>query len=157
VVTLHHYGIVVADLAAGRRTYLGAGASPVGDTYADPIQKAHICFLQMPGNPSLIELIAPYADDAPVANFLERYGGGLHHACYMTVELEATVERFRHAGALPVFGPQPAVAFGDRPIIFLYGRDRSLLELVETAPGETALDILADPGYEGRELRVHRA
>lgn len=152
--TLHHYGIVVADLAAGRRTYLGAGAYSVGATYADPIQKAHICFLQMPDNPSLIELIAPFAADAPVANFLERYGGGIHHACYMTDQLEATVARLRGAGALPVFGPEPAVAFGRRRIIFLYGRDRSLLELVETADGDTSLGILADLEAEGRELNV---
>ena len=143
MLTLHHYGMVVADLEAGSRTYLGAGARPVGDTYADPIQKAHIRFLQMPGNPSLIELIAPYAEDAPVAGFLDRYGGGIHHACYMTDQLDHVVTQLRNAGALPVFGPEPAVAFGGRTVAFLYGRDRSLLELVEAAPHATPAAILA--------------
>lgn len=151
---LHHYGLVVADLAAGSRTYLGAGASQVGPTYDDPIQKAQICFLHLPGNASLIELIAPYAADAPVANFLERHGGGIHHVCYMTERLEETAAQLRSAGALPVFGPVPAVAFGGRPIRFLYGRDRCLLELVEAAPHETPVGILADPAPEGRDLHV---
>jgi methylmalonyl-CoA/ethylmalonyl-CoA epimerase len=131
VFAIHHHGIIVPDLSAAKASYLRAGAVPVGETYRDPVQQAHICFLQMPGNATLVELVAPYSDSSPVAPFLARYGGGLHHICYMVNQLRPTVNRLRLTGALPVFGPEPAVAFRGQHIAFLYLRDRSLVELVE--------------------------
>lgn len=143
MLALHHHGVIVRDVDASRKSYLAAGAEPVGEIYEDPIQKAHICFLQMPGNPSLVELIAPYSDQSPVAPFLDRYGGGLHHACYLVERLQPAIERLRRAGAIPVFGPEPAVAFRGRSIAFVYLWDRSLMELVEARPGMRAASLLA--------------
>lgn len=140
---MHHVGVVVKDLSQGLRTYETLfRASKVGPVVDDTIQQAQICFMELPGNRVLVELVAPYSDSAPVANFLERYGGGLHHVCYVTQDIEKVRKIWRTGGAIPVFGPAPAAAFAGHSVMFMYLRDRSLVELVEADPEASPKELL---------------
>ena len=128
---LHHIGFAVDDIEralAGFQHSLQAEWN--GRIWEDPRQGVRVAFLAARGNPVQIELVSPWGDDSPVAQFLER-GGGLHHVCYQVAGLDARLAEMRGRGSLIVRAPQPAVAFENRRIAWLITREKLLIELLE--------------------------
>lgn len=99
----------------------------------DPIQRVEICFLKRPSAPDepVLELVAPVGEDSPIEKVLER-GGGVYHVCYEVEALEEALKEARAANCVLISGPDPAVAFGGRRIVWLYTPAGFLVELVET-------------------------
>ena len=73
----------------------------------------------------------PVGDRSPVLKFLREKGGGLHHFCYVTNDLEADLKGFRSRQAILVRNPVPAVAFDGRRIAWVLTREKLLVELLE--------------------------
>jgi methylmalonyl-CoA/ethylmalonyl-CoA epimerase len=135
VLSFHHVGFVVASIdKAVEPLRLTLQASWNGEIIHDPKQDVRVAFLEgdSPGDP-LFELVEPASEGSPVRTFLAD-GGGLHHVCYETDELEGELARLRGLGALIVQKPTPAVAFGMRRIAWVYTRQKLLIELLERNP-----------------------
>jgi methylmalonyl-CoA/ethylmalonyl-CoA epimerase len=129
---LHHIGIVVASISAVATGFARSiSASWDGRIIHDPIQVASVSFLSTGAGQPLIELVEPAGDDSPVARFAHR-GGGLHHLCYEVAGLEEQIQLSRAAEAVIVRSPQPAVAFDNRRICWVFTRERLLVEYLET-------------------------
>lgn len=62
--------------------------------------------------------------------FLKK-GGGLHHLCYETANLDRQLESARACGGLVTRMPLPAIAFGGRRIAWVYTRNKLLIEYLE--------------------------
>lgn len=128
--TLHHVGYVVASIAAARENFSavlgGAECSPISE---DPIQRVRVAFLGAPGQPQ-IELIEPATPDSPVNKFLDG-GGGLHHLCYETGDLEEELIRQRTLGGVVIRKPRPAAAFEGRRIAWVVTSEKLVLEFLE--------------------------
>ena len=131
---LHHIGIVVTDIARSadehRRRF---GCEPLGELFHDPIQTALIQFLAVPGSSVLIELVAPDGPDSKLSRAAST-GGGIHHLCYATDDIEATCSALRDDGMVVFQDPTPAVGFAGRRIAWLMGHEWYLTELVELDP-----------------------
>lgn len=128
---LHHVGFAVKSIADIAETHIRRfGFQPVSPVIHDPLQTALVQFLRFPGNPALLEFVAPDGDRSTLSGAV-RKGGGLNHLCYTAGPLEAAIERLRADGMLLIGKPQPGRAFADRRICWLCGSDRSLVELVE--------------------------
>jgi methylmalonyl-CoA/ethylmalonyl-CoA epimerase len=130
--TFHHVGFVVASIASampGFAKSLGVAWDEV--IIHDPNQGARVSFLpgQSPADP-LLELVEPASEDSPVMKFLQK-GGGLHHLCYETPDLDRQLELARASGGLVTRTPMPAVAFGGRRIAWVYTRNKLLIEYLE--------------------------
>src|SRR5919201_4591645 len=90
---LHHVGFVVGSI----QETIASFAQSVdgrwdGEIIHDPRQSVRVAFVG--GNSALdplIELVEPDGDSSPVTRFLKR-GGGLHHLCYETPDLERQPE-----------------------------------------------------------------
>jgi methylmalonyl-CoA/ethylmalonyl-CoA epimerase len=133
---LHHNGALVRDIPAATERYLAIGYEKRTDVIHDPVQKAHVLFLRLPGDAVYLELIAPDGPESHLNAALDK-GGGLHHLCYATDDIDAECARLRKTGMSLIRSPVPAVAFGGRRIAWLMGRDRVLTELVEAGgPGD---------------------
>lgn len=132
--TLHHIGFVVDAIAPAMEGFLHSlNASWDQRIFEDPLQKVKVAFLTTcPGEPQ-IELVEPVGDSSPVRKFLLEKGGGLHHFCYETKNLEAELRVFRSRRAILVSHPRPAVAFDGRRIAWVLTRENLLVELLETA------------------------
>jgi methylmalonyl-CoA/ethylmalonyl-CoA epimerase len=132
---LHHIGYVVRSIEKELRGVAAATLSNWNTKiFHDPLQKVRVTFLQpaCPGD-AQIELVEPAADDSPVRQFAEK-GGGLHHLCYEVPDLDVHLDRIlgqRAGGALLVRPPQPAVAFDNRRIAWIYTREKLLLEFLD--------------------------
>lgn len=135
---LHHIGHAVPDVqaaAAGYRTRFGyrIATRPIHD----PLQTAVVQFLQLPPDKVYLELVAPDSPSSRLAAVVNR-GGGLHHLCFSSVQLEKSIEALSATGMRLIADPVPAIAFGGRRICWLLGSDRSLVELVEAS---SSLDL----------------
>lgn len=128
---LHHIGIVVRDVHAAQKTYLKYFAEKNTTCKFEyvPSQKVKICMISSPGQ-TTVELIEPAGEDSPVFEF-SRDGGGLHHLCYETEDIESSI---KDLGMKIIV--KPIIGFENRKIAFVYERTGdmgvSLIELAET-------------------------
>ena len=128
---LHHIGIVVSNIQKS----LGEIANFIQfDTISEPsligTQKVNVCFLQT-GN-CYLEFIEPAEKNSPISNFVEK-GGGIHHLCFETDDINATIDKMVKNGARLVV--EPVLGFENRTIAFLMlnmkNTNCNLIELAE--------------------------
>lgn len=83
-----------------------------------------------PVSSSHIELIHPMDGKGPVARFLERKGGGLHHLCFRSDDLEADIARLKAKG-YEFLSEEPLQGAHDAKVIFIHPKscDGVLVEL----------------------------
>jgi len=129
---LHHLGFVVASISAVAEGF-AASVSARWDNKLihDPLQLVRVAFFRPVDtrNP-IFELVEPAIEGSPVSRFLKK-GGGLHHVCYETDDVESGLREARVAGLVIVAAPTPAVAFGGRRIAWVCSKNRLLIELLE--------------------------
>ena len=87
---IHHVGIVVRNLEEAYGFYRDTLGLTLGKmaTIEDRGVKAAL----LPVGESEIELLEPITADSGVAKFLERKGGGLHHICFETDNVETELQ-----------------------------------------------------------------
>jgi methylmalonyl-CoA/ethylmalonyl-CoA epimerase len=128
---LHHIGMLVKSIPESAAFYPELGYELQSEVIHDPIQTAHVQFLRLPADRACLELISPDGQDSKLDNGL-RKGGGLHHLCYATKDIEARCLWLQEKGFFPVAEPAPAAAFLGHRIAWSRGPGRLLAELVES-------------------------
>ncbi|MEW6074462.1 MAG: methylmalonyl-CoA epimerase [Planctomycetota bacterium] len=127
---LDHVAIAVPSLAEARAIFVAGLGFQAGEVEPVPGQKVNVLFCRAGGQ--RIELVEPAAPDSPLARFLARRGGGLHHLAWRVSDIEAALSRLQARGIeLIDAAPRPG-AHGTR-IAFLHPRSTGgvLTELVE--------------------------
>ncbi|HET7207537.1 MAG TPA: VOC family protein [Terriglobales bacterium] len=130
--SFHHVGFVVSSIQNTIQQFMQSlKAEWDRDIVHDPLQQVSVTFLrgQNPADP-LFELIEPAGEQSPVMSFLKR-GGGLHHVCYLSDDMENELATCRQQGTLVVKPPLPATAFGGRRIAWVYTKNKLLIEYLE--------------------------
>ncbi|MCY3880125.1 MAG: methylmalonyl-CoA epimerase [Rhodobacteraceae bacterium] len=128
---LNHVAIAVPDLDAAASCYrdgLGAKVSAPEDF---PEFGVTVVFVELEN--TKVELLAPLGDSSPIAGFLQRRGGGLHHLCYEVADIEtARAQLLKQGFRILGDGPARPGAHG-KPVLFLHpdGFDGTLIELEE--------------------------
>jgi len=129
---LNHVAIVVPDLEAATRTYrdtLGATVSAATDM---PAHGVTTVFVELDN--TKIELLHPFGEGSPIANFLEKNpSGGMHHVCYEVEDIIAARDRLLAEGARVIGDGNPKIGAHDKPVLFLHPKDfcGTLVELEE--------------------------
>jgi methylmalonyl-CoA/ethylmalonyl-CoA epimerase len=86
---IHHVGVVVKRLVDGYRFYRDVLGLPLLREAELPDQGVRAALLG--AGDSELELLEPLAASTPVGRFLERRGEGLHHLCFETADLTASL------------------------------------------------------------------
>ncbi len=123
-----HIGVAVADVSSAARFYRDVLGLPVGaPETSDGARIVSISF-----GDTDVELLEPVTPDGPIAKFLAKRGPGIHHICLRVPNLEAALERCRHAG-YRLIDEHPRPGAGGRRVAFLHPKDTSgiLLELTD--------------------------
>jgi methylmalonyl-CoA/ethylmalonyl-CoA epimerase len=127
---LDHIAIAVPDLnAAIRRFAEDFGLTLDGTEDVEPA-KTSTAFFPIEG--TRIELVHPLRGEGPLVKFLAERGGGLHHVCFRTDDLDGDFARLKAKGYRFLSdAPQPG-AHGTR-ILFVHPKscDGVLIELAE--------------------------
>lgn len=128
---IHHTGVAVRDLAAAAEKYIAYfGYRKRTGIIHDPIQEAYVQFLHLPGDSGYLEVVQPDRPEAKLSQVVAK-GGGLHHICYSVADIETACNELSARGMYVIASPAPAVAFGNRRIAWLIGKNVCLTELVE--------------------------
>ena len=93
---IHHIGIVVRNLEDASAFYRDTLGLPLGKmaTLEDQGVKAAL----LPIGESEIELLEPITPDSGVARFLDKKGGGLHHVCFETDNIDTELQAAKDKG-----------------------------------------------------------
>ncbi|MBN7798811.1 methylmalonyl-CoA epimerase [Parahaliea mediterranea] len=65
---------------------------------AEDVEAAQTSTAFFPLPPTSIELVHPLEGRGPIAKYLEKKGGGLHHICFRSDDIEADVARLKEKG-----------------------------------------------------------
>lgn len=133
ITALDHIAVAVPDLHAAIRRFaedFGLELAGVEDVEAAATTTA---FFPLPA--TSIELVHPLNGGGPIAKFLEKRPGGLHHLCFRSDDLDADVERLRAKGYRFLSDAPQSGAHGCR-VIFIHPSscDGVLVELNEPGP-----------------------
>ncbi len=93
---LDHIAIAVPDMEAAIARFVDDLGIELAGREDVPSESTSTAFLPIDG--TKIELIHPIAGEGPVAAYLEKSGGGLHHLCFETDDIEADMARLKEKG-----------------------------------------------------------
>jgi methylmalonyl-CoA/ethylmalonyl-CoA epimerase len=94
--TLHHVGIVVADMEPASTNLEALLEGRVVDEGHDEPLGARWRWIVSPGNP-VVELVTA-TGDGPIADYLAKRGEGLHHLSFLPASLDAALEHTHRCG-----------------------------------------------------------
>ena len=129
---LHHIGIVVpqiSDSITELTKFLKF--QEIGIPTLIGSQKVNVCFLNL--GEIYLELIEPTDANSPVSTFTKE-GGGFHHLCFETNDINKKIDELIGNGARLIVNP--TLGFDERTIAFLLlnmkNTNCNLIELVST-------------------------
>ncbi len=127
---LAHIGIAVKSIDEWLSYYSDTLGLTLLRTEVVEEQKVRVAFLQV--GSTRIELLEPTDEDSPVAKFIEKRGGGVHHIAIEVDDIEEALERHRAAGRRLIDESPRMGAHGTR-IAFVHPKATGglLLELCE--------------------------
>ena len=125
---LDHIAIAVPDLAkAIERFTRDFGLTLKGQEDVAAAQTSTAFF---PLHDTKVELVHPLDGQGPIANFLDKHGGGMHHLCFRSDNLDEDVERLRAKG-YQFLSEEPQLGAHGCRVIFIHPKscDGVLVEL----------------------------
>ena len=96
IVALDHIAIAVPDLQAAIRRFMDDFGIPLEGTEDVEAAKTTTAFFPIDG--TSIELVHPLNGAGPIAGFLDKRGGGIHHICFRSDDIEADMARLQAKG-----------------------------------------------------------
>lgn len=96
ITALDHIAIAVPDLEEAIKRFLEDFGLEYAGTEDVPAQKTSTAFFPLP--PTSIELVAAINGEGPIAKYVEKKGGGLHHLCFRTDDIEADIAMLKGKG-----------------------------------------------------------
>ena len=129
---LSHVAIAVADLDAEVTRYRDVLGATVSEPRAMPEHGVTVVFVTLPN--TKVELVAALGQGSPIAAFLAKTGGGLHHVCYEVEDVAAARDRLRAAGARVLGDGGSKIGAHGKPVLFLHPKDfgGTLIELEQS-------------------------
>ncbi len=130
ITRLDHIAIAVPDLDAALRRFCDDIGLTLAGTEDVVAAQTRTAFLPVPA--TQIELIHPIDGEGPVQRHLDKRGGGLHHLCFATDDIEADMQRLTALGYRFLTDAPTPGAHGTR-VAFIHPKSAGgvLIELAE--------------------------
>jgi methylmalonyl-CoA/ethylmalonyl-CoA epimerase len=127
---IEHLGIAVNSIEDSIKTFetlLGTACYKIEDVQSEGVKTA---FLQV--GESKIELLEATNPDSPIAKFIEKKGGGIHHIAFDVEDLESEIERLTNEG-FELIHKSPKDGADNKLIAFLHPKSTAsvLVELCQ--------------------------
>ena len=125
---LDHIAIAVPDLQKAIERFAEDFGLTLKGQEDVPEAKTSAAFLDV--ERTNIELIHPLNGEGPVQKYLEKKGGGIHHLCFRSDDIEADVERLKGKG-YQFLSDAPTPGAHNCKVIFIHPKsaDGILIEL----------------------------
>ena len=130
IVRLDHIAIAVPDLQAAIKRFADDFGLQLAGTEDVPTEHTSTAFLPIEG--TQIELIHPMNGQGSVQKFLDKRGGGIHHLCFESDDIDADMKRLTEKGYRFLSDAPKPGAHGTR-VAFIHPKSTGgvLIELAE--------------------------
>ena len=128
IVALDHIAIAVPDLEKAIKRFMEDFGLTYEGTQDVAAAKTTTAFFPLPE--TSIELVHPLNGEGPIAGYLEKKGGGIHHLCFRSDDIEADVARLKEKG-YQFLSEAPSIGAHNCKVIFIHPKscDGVLIEL----------------------------
>ena len=133
ITALDHIAIAVPDLQQAIARFaedFGLNFEGQEDVSA---AKTSTAFFPLP--PTSIELVHPLNGEGPIAGYLEKRGGGLHHLCFRSDNIEQDIARLTAKG-YRFLGDAPTPGAHGSKVIFIHPKSCGGVLVELSQPGE---------------------
>ena len=135
IVALDHIAIAVPDLEKSIKRFMEDFGLPFKGQEDVAAAKTSTAFFPLPE--TSIELVHPLNGEGPIQGYLDKKGGGLHHLCFRSDDIEADVERLKAKG-YQFLSETPTLGAHNSKVIFIHPKscDGVLIELNQSQAEE---------------------
>ena len=128
IVGLDHIAIAVPDLEKSIKRFMEDFGLTFKGQEDVPAAKTSTAFF--PLSETSIELVHPLKGEGPIQGYLDKKGGGLHHLCFRSDDIEADVAHLTKKG-YQFLSEAPTIGAHNCKVIFIHPRscDGVLIEL----------------------------
>ena len=132
IVALDHIAIAVPDFEKAIKRFMDDFGLTFEGTEDVESAKTSTAFFPLP--PTSIELVHPLRGEGPIAKFLEKKGGGIHHLCFRSDNIDEDVARLRAKG-YEFLSDAPTPGAHNCKVIFIHPKscDGVLIEINQPA------------------------
>ena len=129
---IDHLGIAVADPEAALAIFVDGLGLELEETEDIASQKLRAYHLRV--GESHIELLHPLDPESPVARFLEKKGGGVHHLALAVDDIIAARDKMVAKGLKPL-SDEPFTGAGGKQVLFFHPKTTGgiLLEICQAS------------------------
>ena len=113
---IDHLGVAVASIDEALGIYRALG---LAEAKRETVEAQKVVAAFLPVGDSRIELLEPTSPDSPIAKFLAKRGGGIHHVCFAVDDLDAALSDLAAKGFRLIHREAVAGADGKR-VAFLH-------------------------------------
>lgn len=133
ITALDHIAIAVPDLEASIKRFMEDFGLQFNGTEDVEAARTTTAFFPLP--PTSIELVYPLRGEGPIAKYLEKKGGGMHHLCFRSDNIEEDIIRLKSRG-YQFLSEGPSVGAHNSKVIFIHPKscDGVLIEINQ--PGD---------------------
>ena len=128
IVGLDHIAIAVPDLQKAITRFM----EDFGLTFKgqEDVESAKTSTAFFPLDNTQIELVHPLNGEGPIQKYLEKKGGGMHHLCFRSDNIEEDIERLTAKG-YQFLSDAPTIGAHNCKVIFIHPKscDGVLIEL----------------------------
>ena len=132
ITALDHIAIAVPDFDRAIRRFMDDFGLSFEGTEDVEAAKTSTAFFPLP--PTNIELVHPLRGEGPIAKYLEKKPGGLHHLCFRSDNIEEDVARLKEKG-YQFLADAPSPGAHGSQVIFIHPKscDGVLIEINQPA------------------------
>ncbi len=93
---INHLGIATKGIDEALKFW--EDALGLENVHTEVVEDQKVRVAMLPIGESRIELLEPTAEDSPIAKFLEKRGGGIHHIAVEVEDIEAALAKLKREG-----------------------------------------------------------
>jgi len=127
---IDHIGIVTKDLEGLKALY--RDVLEMEPAHEELREELGVKAALYPVGETALEFVEPVSDKAPLKNFLETRGEGIHHICFMVDDIEDALKKLAARG-VELIDKKPRMGANNRRIAFLHPKSMKgvLIEIAE--------------------------
>ena len=127
---INHLGIATKGIDEALKFW--SDALGLENVHTETVEEQKVRVAMLPIGESKIELLEPTAEDSPIAKFLEKRGGGIHHIAVEVENIEESLAKLKREG-MRLIDETPRIGAEGCLVAFVHPSSSNgvLLELVQ--------------------------
>jgi methylmalonyl-CoA/ethylmalonyl-CoA epimerase len=126
---IHHFGFLTLNIDNSIK-YLEKLGYELEKRLVDDERIVELALLRAESG-EVLELIMPLQSESVVSKISKKLNNTIYHICYLTTDIEDSINQLEQNGFFLIDKPKPAILFDNRKVAFLQSKYAGMIELLE--------------------------